>query len=286
MDARLAKQLGVPENLAHVVDGLQIADYELPSYILIQDVHRHAEVQNEIAAILLYGRRQWHLRDVFIEGAFDEVTRQSLLQRTSDSSLTAMVREGRLSGAEMAAATENGQDLRLLGMEDPDLYKANLRVYEAVEEKRSNALDELRTIRMLQAGLGLDSAKFDEDELDAMERLLRLKWRPADREHYSQRMHESLQSPALRDALQTAETFYATADARSHAFVKKIEARPAKGPRVLIVGGYHTPQMAEELRRKGISFVVLAPQVTQPANDDIVRERLQESISALKLQNP
>jgi hypothetical protein len=99
MDARLAKQLGVPENLAHVVDGLQIADYELPSYILIQDVHRHAEVQNEIAAILLYGRRQWHLRDVFIEGAFDEVTRQSLLQRTSDSSLTAMVREGRLSGA-------------------------------------------------------------------------------------------------------------------------------------------------------------------------------------------
>ena len=92
------------------------------------------------------------------------------------------------------------------------------------------------------------------------------------------------ESPALAITLAKAQEFYQLADLRSQAFLTAAEASAPEGPKVLVVGGFHTAAMAARLAQEGKSYVVISPLITQSGFEDLYEHRMQESISALKLR--
>src|SRR6185437_6634946 len=127
--------LGIPSFIARPVDRNTPA-HGLPDFILIQDVHDHAEVQGHIAALLLYAHHAWGVRAAFVEGAFSAVD-------------TAALPEENLSGPEQAARMVPDGGLRLIGLEDPDVYRRNFIAYGDVQRDQPAALKELATIELL-----------------------------------------------------------------------------------------------------------------------------------------
>ncbi|MBF0254439.1 MAG: hypothetical protein HQL11_04875, partial [Candidatus Omnitrophica bacterium] len=78
------------------------------------------------------------------------------------------------------------------------------------------------------------------------------------------------------EVLRSAESFYRLTYLRDRHYVKEIlgKMQDAKqSAAVLITGGFHTPHLKGLLKSKGVSFVVLSPQVTHETNW-IVYERL------------
>ena len=144
--------LSIPGSLAYVTDAFFPHDPSAPpDYILIQDVHRHPEVQAHIADLILHGYEQWGVRKVFLEGAFttlDLSVFHRVPNKTRPLLLERLIRDGDISGPELAAVTVNEREwcdppvspFQLFGMEDPKLYRQNVRAYEVVIEKRSRAL--------------------------------------------------------------------------------------------------------------------------------------------------
>src|ERR1035437_10379716 len=104
----LQKKLGIPLSEGTVVD----AYGRRPEVILIQDVHRHPEAQQHIRAMILYALKNWGAKQVFLEGAWS------------------------------GGAT---QDFRYLGLEDPEVYRANVAAYESVANVREEALRQIDT---------------------------------------------------------------------------------------------------------------------------------------------
>jgi hypothetical protein len=276
------RRLGVPTSVARVTDASPLAESGIPDFVLIQDVHQHAEVQSEIASVLLYARRHWPVRTVFVEGAFSQIDLSAAVQGKSAGSPGTWIREGRLSGPEMAALMSNGE-LRLTGLEDIDLYRANLRAYDAVMRDQDAAARELDGLRLVATSLDLQNARYPEQDLALMNRLVRLRLKPSEIAEYRSAPVPRPHSPALRRTIEKAEIFYQLADERSRVFIDRAERESAEGPKVLVVGGFHTALMAEMLREAGRSYAVLTPRVTQPGDERSYRERMRESVSALKL---
>lgn len=273
--------LGIPTSIATVVDANTTS---LPQYILIQDVHRHPEVQDHIAAMLLYGHSAWGLRNVFIEGAFGPIDPAQIESLTTESApLAERLQEGEISGAEVAAAMAPEHALHLIGIEDENVYKENLAAWARMEDQRDAALRELHTIRFVQNTLDLNSAAFSPDQLDRLELLLRLQLKPAEYAAYLASPRDIATSHVLSDAIETAETFYRLAEERSRIFLERAEAADTSGPKVLVVGGFHTAAMGAALRARGQTYVVLSPRVTESGYDGLYAQRLRESVSALKI---
>ncbi len=57
--------------------------------------------------------------------------------------------------------------------------------------------------------------------------------------------------------------FYQEADARSHSITKKLLGSPVAGARVLVAGGFHTPQIAQLLKDQKLSYVIVSPKITK-----------------------
>lgn len=259
------QRLGIPPAIAAVTDMSLANPHELPRYILIQDLHEHLEAQGAITAILLYGRRAWGTREVFVEGAQGPLERSSL--------------RAEHSGAERAVLMDTEQSLSLVGIEDWDVYRENLSAYFQTRRLQKAALHELDTIRVL--GRTLD-VKATSRPWDRLERMIRLELRP---QEYADAMETPtlLRSPSLAQALESASQFYRLATHRSSIFLAKSAEVNALGPRILVVGGFHTPDMADALRQKGESFVVLTPRITRMGDDKRYAKRMEESLSALRL---
>jgi hypothetical protein len=79
--------------------------------------------------------------------------------------------------------------------------------------------------------------------------------------------------------------FYRLADARSDVFVDRITAQKNTEPVAVVVGGFHTPAMAEALRKRHISFIVVTPRITAAPDPSLYRARLQASANALLAPN-
>jgi len=281
--AATQKALGLPSSLATVVDANTT---NLPQYILIQDIHRHPEVQDHIAAILLRGHSKWGLRSVFLEGAFSDIDPVPLASAAGNrASLTERIRRGDLSGAEMAVAMAPHPGLQLKGLEAVDLYKANLAAWESMEKQRDGALRELETIRLLQTTLDVDIAQISAEQLDHLDLLLRLKMKPSEYADYLAARSDIGSSVTLARAIETAETFYRLANERSRIFLQRAQADASDGPKVLVIGGFHTAAMASALRAQGKTFAVLSPRVTESGYDALYERRLHQSISALKINS-
>ncbi len=106
------------------IQSVRIDDPSRPLVVLIEDLHCHAEVQQHIAGLLDHLRQQG-LALVGLEGTSRTVTVDKLrtfpLQAIKAQVGRYLVRQGRLSGAELAASL-SAQPLQLQGMENQDSY--------------------------------------------------------------------------------------------------------------------------------------------------------------------
>ncbi len=268
----------VPERFASLNGSYWAQGTTLPEYILIQDVHKHPEVQGYIASLILYGYDHWGVKKVFMEGAFSSVD-LSVFHRLPENArlvlLNRLVKEGNLSGPEMAAVLLMEREWRnppvspfqLIGIEDPALYRENLASYQKVMAHREEALWEIKSIERLQTSMQIPDHNLLKTQLSRTEALVRLKLTPAEYDEYLRTRAAIPSTPKLDPLIHAAEDFYRLVQLRSQVFLelarKKVPA--STGPRVLVVGGFHTFLMSQELRARGRSFVVLAPRVTQAA---------------------
>ena len=236
------KGLGIPLSEGTVVD----ASGRRPEMILIQDVHRHPEAQQHIRAMILRAMTRAGAKEIFLEGAW---------------------------------ADGQTADYEFSGLEDPDLYRANVAAYEAVEKDREAALREIDTAQLFENALDADAAP----SWPLIRRLVQLRLKPAEYAQYASRPYRPATDSALARAVESAELFYGLANQRSDIFLAKARAHHQSGPQVLVIGGFHTAGMAEALRKEGISYAVLAPRVTQGGFEDLYSQGMHQTISALKL---
>lgn len=294
--AVLQNSLNLSPDVAHVTDASQLKPGGLPEFILIQDIHNHPEAQGHIASVILQAYHYWGTKKVFMEGAVSNVdltmfhrvpakTRTMLLER--------LVKDGDLSGPELATVLLMEREwsnppvspFQLLGMENAKLYRQNLTAYLQVQQSREVALYEINKIRRLQTSLNIQDTNILAQQLNRTEALIRMKLTPTDYEAYLASKAAIPSSPALDPMIRQAENFYKFVILRSHAFLVEAEKKlPAgTGPRVLVVGGFHTPFMATELRKLGKSFVVITPRVTQSGYEPLYERHMLESVSTLQL---
>jgi hypothetical protein len=286
--------LDLPANVATISTSYLPTPAVLPEYILIQDVHHHAEVQGKIATLILYAYEHWGARRVYTEGAFSKVDLtvfHRLPEATRHELLERLVHEGNLSGPELAAVMVGEREWRnppiwpmqLVGMEDVGLYTANLRVFRDLQRQREGAIREVESLRRLNAALNLPEPNILGSELDRAKSLLELRLTPADYALYLSGRSTLPDSPQLQPMLHEAEKFYELVNERSVAFLKESSRKlPAgNGPRVLIVGGFHTAFMTEQLRQQGSSYIVLSPSITQAGNRKAYEKQLLNSMDTL-----
>jgi len=290
--------MDVPPTQATVTDAFGMESGALPDYVVVQDAHRHAEVQSRLAWIVLHGYKNWGVRKVFVEGAFTPVDLSvfHVLNEGERQSLSDhLVHKGKLSGPERAGVMIQEMEWRnppvspfeLIGMEEPSLYQANLAAYNAVQTLRGKALEEVAEIRMLHNSLHLPTTHVLRRHLQLIEKMLDLRVTAAEHSLYLKAREAVPASLRLTPALEAAERFYELANQRSLVFVKNVDRKvpAAEGPRVLITGGFHTPLISQMFRSQGRSYVILTPRATVPGTDALYERRLQES-SRLSEQLP
>jgi hypothetical protein len=299
--AQASQYLVLPSTIAQVTDGNWTPGRTLPEFILVQDVHKHPEVQSRIAAVVMEGYQKWGVRKVFLEGAFSTVDMsmfQNVPEEARELVLNQLTQRGDLSGPELAAVMLMKQELespetysspfQLIGMEDPRVYRQNLAAYQEVQASKTVAMQALQNVRIMHRELGLRADHPLVLQLSRTESLLQLRLTPSDYSDYLVNQNQKPSSPALNPAIEAAERFYQLVDERSRVFLRlansKVPASP--GPRILVVGGFHTPAMAEELRKQQRSFVVLTPQITRSGLAGVYQKRLMESVSALRVGTP
>ncbi len=244
---------GIPPTVATVADEHRTSANGLPDIILIQDVHRHEEVQSQITAILLYGAHAWDIQNVYLEGIDQDAP----------------------------SASHPLAPMKVHGLEKPSLYKQHVSAYARVESRKKAALRELEISRLLSHSF--DTAEYSEKEYALLKRMLRLRMKPADYADYLH-LNSMPRGSYLTEALSAAEDFYTLADDRSKVFAEALALYKGDGPVVAVVGGFHTQKMAEEFKRLGKSYVVLSPHVTESGYDDAYSRGMEQTISALHLR--
>ncbi|HVO32665.1 MAG TPA: hypothetical protein VMU17_02040, partial [Elusimicrobiota bacterium] len=218
-----------------------------------------------------------------------ESTRVTLLHR--------LVQQGNLSGPELAAVLLSESEIKddssaatfqLIGMEEPKLYRENLGAYERVLANRDQALRALGDVRRLQDSIRIPEPNLLASQLERTENLLRLKLTPNDYAEYLKGKVAVPSSPALDPTIDAAEDFYRLVNARSTIFLAEAlnKVPAATGPRVIVVGGFHTALMAEKLKALGRSYVVLTPAITQSGVEELYEKRMMESVCALQVVKP
>ncbi len=258
------KALGLSPSVGVVSDVWGIQAGQAPQFLILEDVHEHGEAQAAIASAILYGRKQWKASTIFVEGASGAVERPAKPR----------------TGAEWAVVRDPEKRLQLFGLESPSVYRQNLTAYQQVKKLRGAALEELHTTQLLRRAVGETDPAL-EARWALWERLLALKLRPSDYTQLLNTPFEKPNAPHLAEALGWAQRFYVLADARSSIFLEKARNVETEGPRVLVVGGFHTTEMVKRLREAGESYLVISPTITRPANDARYARRMDESVSAL-----
>jgi hypothetical protein len=277
--------------------------------VMIQDLHANVGVQKNIASILYrllrLNKRPFLL--VCVEGASGEGD-VSLLR-----SLPRFIRQGfealllhkaYLTGAELAATEAAAQweqqeivlwdrikswfrpsrqvgpvslsPILLWGVDDPDLYRKNWRAAKYVDREHSRALEEVKATRTVVSEGASDPLK---KQLNLVVKLLLLRLQPKEYQEYlKNRALNPRGSRAYEEVLKAAETYYEAAEARSKAMVNNLVAKIGGTPgyTVLVSGGFHTQEMAEQLKERKIPYVVITPRVTVLDQDEAYRARLRE----------
>ncbi len=119
------------------------------------------------------------------------------------------------------------------------------------------------------------------DDLELVEKLLKLEWAPADERKYAslgrgwdlKRATSWFGDPKslyeLQKRILEAQRFYEIARAREHAIFRNVVGKmnqPSRKIYVLIVGGYHAPDLAKMFMDQGIPVITVTPRFT-PSNE-------------------
>ena len=198
-----------------------------------------------------------------------------------------LVGNGQLSGPERAGVLIHELEWRnppvspftLVGMEDPSLYQENLAAYRAVLARRGEAQDDIAGFKRLHDSLHLPAAHVLRRQLQLVQKMLDLRVTPSEYARYLKAKAAIPSSPRLTPALEASEHFYEMANRRSLIFLKNVERKypAARGPRLIVTGGFHSPLLSQQLRDQGRSFVVLTPRAIEPATDALYERRLFEA---------
>ena len=277
--------------------------------VMIQDLHANVGVQKNIAAVLYRLLRTNKIPSllVCVEGASGEGD-VSLLR-----SLPGFVRHGfeamllhkaYLTGAELAA-TEAAADwpqqqsvifsriqswfsssrqlgpvsispILLWGVDDPDLYRKNWHAAKYVDRNNHEALEEIKALRQIVA---VDAQGPLKKHLDLLVKMLLLRLQPKDYQEYlKNRSLNPRGSKNYEECIKAAETYYEAAQQRSAAMVQNLLSRMGRTPgyTVLVSGGFHTQEMAEALKARKMTYVVITPRVTVLDQDEAYKARLRE----------
>ena len=84
---------------------------------------------------------------------------------------------------------------------------------------------------------------------------------------------------SIEKYLPTLESFYEVGSKRDYAFVENATKKIAETKEkiaVLISGGFHTGQVTQLLRERGLSYLVIAPKVTKPSDLELYHSILKE----------
>jgi hypothetical protein len=277
--------------------------------VLMQDLHANKGVQKNIATMLyrlLHANKVPRLI-VCVEGASGEGD-VSLL-RSLPSGVRQLFEEmllhrAYLTGAELAA-TEAAADVAqqqaiwgyrlksvfaqnagpgpvtlspilLWGVDDPDLYRKNWHAAKVVDRQRYEALQYLKNTRQMLLP-GADATL--QAQLGYLVKLLLLRLQPA--EYYAYAKHRNLNPkgpPIYESTLQAAEEYYQMAEARSVAMANNLIKRMGNAPgyTALVTGGFHTQEIAAQLKKRGIAYMVVTPDVKVLDQDFAYRARLHE----------
>jgi len=252
--------LEIPKSIARITETSAQQVTQLPDIILIQDIHKHPEAQRHIAEVIERFHAAWGIQSVYLEGAFSDVTPVGCQEGESS------MEGGHLTGAEWAAC-QIGSDLHLYGLEDPTLYRLNLIAYHQARRAQEIGLKEWLPNEQLQS-------------------LLSLRMTPSSYALFEQQKNAVENVSWLHNAgIEAAERFYELALARNNVFIDRLVNSLITGPKIVVLGGFHTADLLEKLRQHQKSYVVLSPTVTYAADPDLYAKRLDESISTLLVRN-
>lgn len=147
-------------------------------------------------------------------------------------------------------------------------------VFKAPDEK--NTAESSLRLQRLKNAVRLQLTSEDWTEMKKPRSVPKLKSTPATN-FLAQRLE------SLRRALEEAECaqFYEVASARESVFIQKIEKafKAGKKRTAIVVGGFHADDLAEELRKKKISFVVISPAIQNLGETDTYAKLMRGDVS-------
>jgi len=281
--------LSVPSKFGTITD--QWTSPERSStVVLIQDLHANIGVQKNVAMIVEILYRRYHISRVFTEAAFGpcevSLLRTVPSRRGQLKLIDRLLSQALINGVEIAAARAGSgrlSPIKLEGVDDPLLYLANVQAFRDLVKAGPDAAYEWKSLRdLLMPGAAPQLRK----HLELTEKLLSLKL--IDSEWLEYQDHRDLTpqgSPRFNAAIAAAERFYIAAQARNGALAQNLMASmasnfgQARGPAptaVLFTGGFHTATIAHMLKTRGISFIVVTPQVDRLDQDEIYLQSMTE----------
>lgn len=141
-------KLKVPFDYSHVEDFYTGSTDRL--IIHIQDAHANFSGQKNLSETLRCLMREYPVSDVLVEGSSENVSlsgaRESFSGNDLKKAADKLLFYGIISGEEHLNLTSSA-DMKLLGVEDDDLYQANLRSYKTVVENRESALAYIKQLK-------------------------------------------------------------------------------------------------------------------------------------------
>ena len=164
----------------------------------------------------------------------------------------------------------------LWGVDDPDLYRKNWHAAKVVDRQRYDALQYLKNTReMLLPGADVTL----QNQLSYLVKILLLRLQPG--EYYEYLKHRQLnpRGPEIYEStLAAAEEYYQMAELRSVAMAGNLIKRMGNTPgyTALVTGGFHTQEIASQLKKRGIAYMIVTPDVKVLDQDFAYRARLHE----------
>ncbi|MFH1877286.1 MAG: hypothetical protein ABH883_00560 [Candidatus Omnitrophota bacterium] len=139
----------VPEDLGKVKERIEASGNKI--VIHIQDAHCNLPCQEKIFSLIQYFVDEYGINKINLEGAsgpfdlgiFLSIRDDEIRRRTAEY----FVKEGSISGAEFFAAAHPGKNAELWGVEDKDLYLADLGVYRTFLNVKDSVLVYLADIK-------------------------------------------------------------------------------------------------------------------------------------------
>ncbi|MBI4430812.1 MAG: hypothetical protein HY587_03760 [Candidatus Omnitrophica bacterium] len=149
--ANYGETLAIPETMAEIRDGqAMILPEDKPVIFLIEDAHNQFHAQQSIEKLLHFLSENHGVETIFLEGGLPNRISPDLLRFFNDETLNMkigerLLREGEIGGAELFLL-KSGRGVTAYGIENPFLYKKNLRSFQNVYAAKQTASALLRHV--------------------------------------------------------------------------------------------------------------------------------------------